>query len=204
MATKPTENKDWCLTGTNVVASTAGHRADGYASNEIPSSAELNYFFKAHARWLAYLESTTDDLLTRYLAQSTNLIGPSKWLPTVASAATWAGGDWAGTAGNGFGLQATVDMVPVGGTIQSARFAYNRAGAGTVTRSLIRVPVTNPGGAVTVYTSTDTTTTGYQDFVATGINHVVLDGHAYSLVVSFNAASDAAGARLFAGGVTWI
>lgn len=208
MPTKPTgglEQVRWANAATNMTAPSSGQRSSGWTPGQDGVSDYMNVLLYGAYLWTQYFESATDDLLARrYLAQETHVMGPSRWLPTVAANASWSGGDWGGTSGLGFGLQAAIEFVPVGGTIQSARWAYNRAGAGVVTRSLFRVPTTAPGSAETIYSSTDTTTTGYQDITINGLDHVVADGYAYSLVVSFDAASDTAGARLFAGGVTWI
>lgn len=48
----------WDSNGTNITATTAGHQSDGYGTNEIPTSGELNYFMRQCYLCLAYIITT--------------------------------------------------------------------------------------------------------------------------------------------------
>src|SRR5690349_1601161 len=55
MSTKPTEPADFDTNGTNTIAVTSGHKTDGWANNEIPTSGEFNTWMRNvgdHTRYL--------------------------------------------------------------------------------------------------------------------------------------------------------
>lgn len=55
MATKPSVHAEWDTNGTNISPTTAGHKANGYATNEIPTSAEFNDWMKQVSDWTKWL-----------------------------------------------------------------------------------------------------------------------------------------------------
>lgn len=55
MSVKPSSYAQWDSNGTNVSAVTAGHKTDGYATNEVPTSAEWNAHFKLIGEWTQWL-----------------------------------------------------------------------------------------------------------------------------------------------------
>lgn len=55
MATKPTNAATWDSNSTNLIAPTAGHKTDGFAVDEVPSSSEVNGQLKLLGEWTAWL-----------------------------------------------------------------------------------------------------------------------------------------------------
>ena len=55
MSTKPSTHAEWDTNGTNLSPTTAGHKSDGWATNEIPTSAEFNHWQKQVSDWTKWL-----------------------------------------------------------------------------------------------------------------------------------------------------
>lgn len=67
MAAKPTLTAPWDTTSTNLIAPTAGHQANGFAVNEVPSSSEINGQLKRLGDWTVWLnEAELNDGNTAY------------------------------------------------------------------------------------------------------------------------------------------
>ena len=60
MSTKPTLAATWDSNGTNVIAPTSGHKDDGFAVDEVPSSSEVNGQLKLIGEWTEWLKDFTD------------------------------------------------------------------------------------------------------------------------------------------------
>lgn len=58
MSTKPTNAAPWDTTLTNLIAPTAGHQANGFAVNEVPSSSEINGQLHRIGLWTTWLLNT--------------------------------------------------------------------------------------------------------------------------------------------------
>lgn len=52
--TRPATYPDWDTNGTNTSTPTSGHKSDGYATNEIPTSAELNGQLNLIGSWIRF------------------------------------------------------------------------------------------------------------------------------------------------------
>ena len=48
---------EWDSDETHVTATTAGHKSDGYVSDEIPASDEMNYWMNLVYVWIAWLKN---------------------------------------------------------------------------------------------------------------------------------------------------
>ncbi len=55
MSTKPTNDAIWDSNGTNLIAPTGGHKTDGFAVNEVPSSSEINGQLQRIGLWTKWL-----------------------------------------------------------------------------------------------------------------------------------------------------
>lgn len=64
MSTKPVTEPQWDTNLTNVSAVTAGHKTDGFALNEIPTSHELNTHLNFLYVWIHWLAAQLDDVVT--------------------------------------------------------------------------------------------------------------------------------------------
>lgn len=85
MATKPTTYAQWDSNGTNLTATTSGHKTDGWANNEIPTAGEFNDWQKQVADWMKWLlEGEFNDGVTSY-----SLTGnQTNWDPTAGGTTT--------------------------------------------------------------------------------------------------------------------
>ena len=65
--TKPSDSYLWDTDKTNTVTSTSGHKTDGYAIGEVPTSGEINYLFGSWSDWIDWLQALfgTDGHLIR-------------------------------------------------------------------------------------------------------------------------------------------
>jgi hypothetical protein len=98
---KPTENPTWAESGT-VTEPSAGKKSTGWtAAGERPPYQFFNWWQRAVARWIEYLEDTTDDL-AGLVDQYSAIVG-SGGLATHANTAT--------------GLQAAIDASTTGDRI---------------------------------------------------------------------------------------
>lgn len=72
--TKPTTYAQWDTNSTNLTTPTSGHKTDGWAVNEIPTSTEMNGWMRQVSDWTAYwLDGGADSVVTSYaLADSSN------------------------------------------------------------------------------------------------------------------------------------
>jgi len=59
---KPSVSYEWDTNATSTVATTNGHKDDGYVSNEIPASTEINYLWNAYYQWFTWLEDSIDEV----------------------------------------------------------------------------------------------------------------------------------------------
>jgi hypothetical protein len=53
----PSTLPEWDTNNTHVTPTTAGHKTDGWVSNEIPSSSEMGYWMNLVYLWIAWLNS---------------------------------------------------------------------------------------------------------------------------------------------------
>ncbi len=62
--TRPTADVTWDSNGTNTLGggTTSGHKNNGYAVDEVPTSTEQNTWMQAVALWILYLASTDVEL----------------------------------------------------------------------------------------------------------------------------------------------
>lgn len=56
MSTKPSAPATWDSNSTNLIAPTSGHKTDGYAIDEVPSSTEINGQLKLIGDWTKYID----------------------------------------------------------------------------------------------------------------------------------------------------
>lgn len=64
--TKPTSYAQWDSNSTNLSAPTGGHKTDGWATNEIPTAAEMNGWQKLVADWTQYVNDTLNDGIVNF------------------------------------------------------------------------------------------------------------------------------------------
>lgn len=75
MATKPTNAATWDSNSTNLIAPTAGHKTDGFAVDEVPSSSEVNGQLQLIGNWTNWLlDSQLNDGTANY-ALTANVTG---------------------------------------------------------------------------------------------------------------------------------
>jgi hypothetical protein len=71
---KPSTHAEWDTDGTNLTATTGGHKSDGFATNEIPTSGELNHWMNQVANWTEWLMDGSPEasFTTKVLADGDN------------------------------------------------------------------------------------------------------------------------------------
>lgn len=55
MSTKPSVHAEWDTNGTNMSATSSGHKSDGWANNEVPTAAEFNHWQNQVSAWTEWL-----------------------------------------------------------------------------------------------------------------------------------------------------
>ncbi len=131
---------------TRTVPTTAGHRTDGYAANEVPASNEQNYLFGAFSDWIAYLTG----VFTR----------TQRKVPNPSQATNWALSAYDGTAGStslkssGAGAAVVPLASPEGHTLRGWTLGVYGNAAANLTISVERLNTagtgTKLGGALTL------------------------------------------------------
>lgn len=139
---KPVTTYTWDTNATNVSQPSAGLRSDGYATDDIPTSANWNYQMNSVYQWLSYLETTTDALDTIQGAGDINIICDNDGTSTANSINFKhnAAGD----------VLAKID--------ESANFLLNQATVGTNGAGVLALktgtdPTTQPADEIQLYSS---------------------------------------------------
>lgn len=174
--TKPSALPQWDSNNTNAIATTAGHKTDGYAVNEVPTSTELNGWMKLVYDWMAYLDASNPETLTHSVPLSPPGLATVLAPIGISGAAVW-----------------TVGLpVQIGRTITAIRARVAKGDAGTQVRVTLREivdgAVTPAGNAATTGASTATQTlalTGLTKLTATGKSYEAQFDLTGSLTLSY-------------------
>jgi len=89
MATKPTVNPQWDSNLTNTSALTAGHKTDGFALNEKPTSGELNTLFNLIYTWILWL---TLNVATISRTKLQSALAVTNWTAATGGISSFSGG----------------------------------------------------------------------------------------------------------------
>lgn len=142
MATKPTSDPTFNTNLTNVSATTAGHKTDGYANNEIPTAAEFNYWMNLVYTWILWVKLNVATLIVNGYPP---VISNTMTVPAIG------GGDFVYTATGTVLLTTVFDaQVPQGYRLTSLSLSIKAAGPpGNMVVTLYQNPLSSNGSSPT-------------------------------------------------------
>lgn len=182
----PSTFPDFDTNGTHTTAVTSGHASDGFASNEVPSSAELNTLLMLYGLWIRWFGTSATKVhnATAFTPGSNVAVSGEPglapynpvFLRSSAAGAAWSAMQY---AVGGYKIS-TVDWevrIPAGGgsVVLVVARQLNDGSAGEVVSSTTHTLVANPSAVWETVTHT--------------VNHTCAAGYSYWLRVEMAAST---------------